>query len=353
MALQFLDRVWFNTATTGTGTVVIGSALTAYQLPAAAGATNGSTLPYVITDGSNWEIGVGTYSSTGPTLTRGPTQSTNSGAAINLSGNATVFIDLTSETIPNLTPYLNTLIGDSGSGGTKGLAPAPSAGDAAAGKFLSAAGGYQVPPGTIVGSGGLFTGQISATVPTQANTGFTNQVNFAGSTIIRDASNGIQFFDPTSAAGENWRIADKAIPAAPFTATALILFPPVLFANDNMMLLLRDGTGTSTGKIEAWGASMRPGTNLAAMRYSSPTAFVSFDAGPASVGGSFLWLQIKDDGTTLFLNASGDGLLWTTAYSATYAASYFGARPTRLGIGVDPQAGPAIMTLNSYLETSP
>jgi len=37
--------------------------------------------------------------------------------------------------------------GDSGSGGTSGLVPAPAAGDAAAGKFLAAGGGYSVPPG--------------------------------------------------------------------------------------------------------------------------------------------------------------------------------------------------------------
>lgn len=39
-------------------------------------------------------------------------------------------------------------VGDSGVGGVKGLAPAPAAGDYAAGKFLSAGGGYAIPPGT-------------------------------------------------------------------------------------------------------------------------------------------------------------------------------------------------------------
>lgn len=40
-----------------------------------------------------------------------------------------------------------TLVGDSGAGGTKGAAPAPSAGDAAAGKFLKADATWAVPPG--------------------------------------------------------------------------------------------------------------------------------------------------------------------------------------------------------------
>lgn len=41
-----------------------------------------------------------------------------------------------------------TLVGDSGSGGTKGLVPAPAAGDTAAGKFLKADGTFAIPAGT-------------------------------------------------------------------------------------------------------------------------------------------------------------------------------------------------------------
>jgi len=44
-----------------------------------------------------------------------------------------------------------TMVGDSGSGGTKGAVPAPGAGDAAAGKFLSAGGVWAVPSGSGVG----------------------------------------------------------------------------------------------------------------------------------------------------------------------------------------------------------
>ena len=46
-----------------------------------------------------------------------------------------------------------TMTGDAGSGGVKGLVPAPAAGDAAAGKFLGAGGGWSVPGGG--GSGGM------------------------------------------------------------------------------------------------------------------------------------------------------------------------------------------------------
>jgi hypothetical protein len=55
-------------------------------------------------------------------------------------------------TATEATAALNAVVGDSGSGGTKGLVPAPASGDAAAGKFLKADGTFAVPPGT--GGGG-------------------------------------------------------------------------------------------------------------------------------------------------------------------------------------------------------
>jgi hypothetical protein len=48
------------------------------------------------------------------------------------------------------TALLSAVVGDSGSGGTKGLVPAPSSGDAAAGKFLKADGTFAVPSGAFV-----------------------------------------------------------------------------------------------------------------------------------------------------------------------------------------------------------
>lgn len=53
--------------------------------------------------------------------------------------------DVTSGTVA--AARLGTMTGDSGTGGASGAAPAPSAGDAAAGKFLKANGTWAVPPG--------------------------------------------------------------------------------------------------------------------------------------------------------------------------------------------------------------
>lgn len=56
--------------------------------------------------------------------------------------------DPTDLTGTQATAILDAVVGDSGSGGTKGLVPAPGAGDAAAGKFLKADGTFAVPSGT-------------------------------------------------------------------------------------------------------------------------------------------------------------------------------------------------------------
>jgi hypothetical protein len=80
------------TATTGTGTITLGSAVSGYLTFAGAGVANGETVTYAIKDGANSEIGEGVYTASGTTLTRTVIKSTNSDSAINLSGAAEVFI---------------------------------------------------------------------------------------------------------------------------------------------------------------------------------------------------------------------------------------------------------------------
>lgn len=71
MALEFGNRIAVNTSTTGTGTVTLGSAVSdAFMTFAEGGITNGATVHYLITDGTDFEIGTGTYTSPGTTLSR-------------------------------------------------------------------------------------------------------------------------------------------------------------------------------------------------------------------------------------------------------------------------------------------
>ena len=59
MALVLADRVKETTTTTGTGTYTLGGAATGFESFAAVG--NGNTTYYCCTDGTNFEVGIGTY----------------------------------------------------------------------------------------------------------------------------------------------------------------------------------------------------------------------------------------------------------------------------------------------------
>jgi len=65
MPLVFKDRVKETSTTTGTGTLTLAGAVTGFQSFAAIG--NGNTTYYTITNGTDWEVGIGTYTSSGTT----------------------------------------------------------------------------------------------------------------------------------------------------------------------------------------------------------------------------------------------------------------------------------------------
>jgi len=90
--IKLYDLARMTTATAGTGTITLGTAVSGFLSFAGAGVSNGETVRYAIRDGANSEVGTGVYTSSGTTLTRTPIKSTNGNAAINLSGTAEVAI---------------------------------------------------------------------------------------------------------------------------------------------------------------------------------------------------------------------------------------------------------------------
>jgi len=91
MALVLADRIKETTTTTGTGTYTLGGAATGFESFAVIG--NANTTYYCCTDGTNFEVGIGTYTASGTTLARTTIlQSSNSDSAVNwTSGTRDIF----------------------------------------------------------------------------------------------------------------------------------------------------------------------------------------------------------------------------------------------------------------------
>ena len=101
MALVIANRVKETTTTTGTGTVTLLGAATGFQSFAAIG--NANTTYYTIASqtGNEWEVGIGTYSTSGTTLARTTVLSNSSGtqpSALSFAaGTKDVFVTYPSE----------------------------------------------------------------------------------------------------------------------------------------------------------------------------------------------------------------------------------------------------------------
>jgi hypothetical protein len=97
MALVVKDRVQETSTTTGTGTITLAGAVSGFQSFSVIG--NANTTYYAIVMGSEWEVGLGTYTSSGTTLSRDTIlESSNSGSAVNFSaGTKNVFVTYPAE----------------------------------------------------------------------------------------------------------------------------------------------------------------------------------------------------------------------------------------------------------------
>jgi hypothetical protein len=142
--------------------------------------TPGVTLPVDINSQTTGNLAISRLASIG-----------NLTALGNVSGSTAAPVALTAT---QLTTIPNAFVGDSGSGGTKGLVPAPGSGDAAAGKFLKADGTFAVPAGSGI-TGSLNSGRITLSTGTSTVADdpalLFSSASSVGTVTIGNSANGI------------------------------------------------------------------------------------------------------------------------------------------------------------------
>ena len=180
MALVLADRVKDTTTTTGTGSVTLSGSPPAGFQSFGAAIGNGNTTYYTISGGSQFEVGIGTYNSTGVVLNRDTVlSSSNSGSLVNFSaGDKDVFVTYPAEKSVNEDAAGNVNINITGNAATATRATNLAAGAAGSIPYQTAANTTAF----VATASGVFVGGTTpsfSTTPTLTGTNFTAIPNAA------------------------------------------------------------------------------------------------------------------------------------------------------------------------------
>jgi hypothetical protein len=243
----YFDRVKDTSTTTGTGTLTLAnSAPTGFRTFGSV-LSNSDTCFYAIVGGADWEVGIGTYTTSGTTLARTTIlASSNSNAAVNLSsGTKDIFITHPAsqfQWMPAITP------------------PVP-------GDF------------TTVG------------------------------TVTRSTTDGGVSITRASSGNYTWGLDYKAAPSTPFNVDMCIQIAGITRNTHGLVSALwRDSGGKLVSHGLFLGAGSQStsykwdGPNN---QYNS-----AYYQETASVAGGFHWFRLRDDGTNRLFYSSPDGITW-------------------------------------------
>ena len=199
--------------------------------------------------------------------------------------------------------------------------------------------GFSTPPSSGGGGGtsGMFGPVLTnAAVPTSASTGLTTWQNQATATVA-DTPVGIAMtLADSGSPGFSFRT--RPAPATPYKVTALISCIANTANYTCSALMFSDGTKNTT---IFWSYTNAANLNYLVQNNNNPTSFASnlFVGNPAPYPNP-LWLQIQDDGTSVYFRVSADGYNFITPYSTAKAGSFLGASGfTNVGWGIANQTG--------------
>jgi hypothetical protein len=262
MPLVLADRVRETTTTTGTGTVTLAGAVTGFQSFSAIG--NGNTTYYTIAGQGNseWEIGVGTYNSSGTTLSRDTVLASSAGSPNKTnfsSGIKDVFVTYTAARSVNVD---GTSIDTFGLGAAQGdilYASATDtfsrlAKDANATRYLANTGSSNNPAWAQVNVANGVTGTLP---PANGGTGQTSLT--ANNVILGNGTSSVNFVAPGTSGnvltsnGTTWT--SGSAPGFP-SGTAMLFAQTTAptgwtksTAHDNKALRVVSGTASSGGSV--------------------------------------------------------------------------------------------------------
>lgn len=189
-------------------------------------------------------------------------------------------------TATEATALLDAMVGDSGSGGTKGLVPAPGSGDAAAGKFLKADGAWTVVTGFIPTS--AFVSQWGG--------GALGAITFDGSSAVTGFSRSGSTYTATAPCGATNATIDAGVTVLmnghTMNCTGTLTVNGTLRSNNGDSTGITAGSATAAQMTGTCGA----GSNGLVTKPSSPSAVTNAIGGAGGAGGTSVALGAGNAG---------------------------------------------------------
>jgi len=290
MALVLKDRVQETTTTTGTGTITLAGAVSGFQSFSAIG--NGNTCYYAIVGGTEWEVGLGTYTSSGTTLSRDTIlESSNGGTAVNFSaGTKNVFVTYPAEKsiyqnasgVVNLTSTdVTTALGYTPVTDARTLTVNGTTYDLTANRTWSVG---TVTSASVVSANG-FAGTVATATSTPAITLTTTITGLlkGNGTAISAASSGTDYAPATS--GSSILYGNGSGGFSNVTVGTGLSFSTGTLSNSGVTSYPGAGIANSTGS--AWGTSYTTsGSGTVVALATSPTLTTATTSGTFTLGGA-------------------------------------------------------------------